>query len=242
MKLTETRAREERRTQAAPISLEHGRFEPGQVVQLFGIALAALAAGAAGGALLSWGVAGTGSRWGWLADLSTWVAVFGALVAGLGFALALAVTILAARGWWRHQARQDDWHYAQLAAYESAGGQESYREVTHRSLTCTEPGHALLVVLAVARRARAGESTPWSAPKLAGPVWYGQTRLGDISKPEAEEFGRFLAEVGALTGRTKGRAGQLVTTDPGELVDLVARNYGKYVPGRIERPEPDEGE
>lgn len=237
MNVTETRAREARRTQAAPVDLEHGRFEPGQVVQLFVVAVVALAAGSFGGVLLSIGTAGAGSSWGWLAGLSTWVAVFGALLAALGFALALAITVLAARGWWRHQARVDDWHYAQLDAYEQNGGQEATREVLERTLTTTEPTHALLVALAVLQRHREGVQTPWSSLQLRGPLWYNGVRIGDLSKSEAEQFSRLFAEVGAVQGRRKGHAGQLAAADEGQLLQLVAKNWGKHVPGRVERVE-----
>lgn len=239
MNMTETRAREQRRTQPAPVDLEHGRFEPGQVIRLFGIATGALAAGAAGGMLLTAGLQGTESRWGWLAGLSTWIAVFGALLMALAWALAAAVTALAARGWWRHQDRVDDWHFAQLAAYEAAGGQESSREVLQRTLTTTEPAHALLVALHVLQQAREGVPTPWSSPKLTGPLFYNGVRLGDLSKAEAEEFSKLFGAVGLVRGRRKGHAGELAVSTEQDVLRLVAQNYGRYVPGRIERADPE---
>lgn len=235
MNLTETRARESRLTQAAPVSLEHGRFEPGQVVQLWLVALGAIGAGSLGGLFLTWGSAAFDSEWGWLRGLGMWLAIFGVLLMVLSYAVAVAVSLLAARGWWMHQLRVDDWHIAQLAAYEAAGGQQVEREYTSRTLTTSEPAHALLVTLAVLDRARAGEATPWSSPKLTGPLWFGTVKLGELSKSEAEAFARLLGEVGAVTGKRKGYAGQLATSDPGELLALVARNYGKHVPGRVER-------
>lgn len=240
MHYSETRAREERRTQAAPVSLEHGRFEPRQVVQLWLVALGAIGAGSLGGLFITWGSAATDSTWGWVRGLGLWLAIFGGLTTVLSYAVALAVSVLAARGWWRHQARVDDWHYAQLDAYEAAGGQESRREVLQRTLTATEPAHALLVALSVVERARSGEATPWSSPKLTGDVWYGTVRLGELSKSEAEEFSKFFAEIGLVAGRKKGQAGKLVATSEQEVLQLVARNYGKYVPGRVERPEQEQ--
>lgn len=237
MHISEVRAREERRTQRAPVDLEHGRFEPGQITALWAIAAGAIAAGSVGGLLASWGLAGTGSNWGWVAAASTWLAVFGALMLALSYALATAITVLAARGWWRHQQRVDDWHWAQLDAYEAAGGQESVREVAQRTLSTQEPAHALLVALHVVQQAREGVSTPWSSPKLTGDLWYGSVRLGNLTKSEAESFSRLFAEVGAVVGRRKGHAGQLATVDEGQLLQLVARNYGRYIPGRIERTE-----
>lgn len=238
MHISERFAREERRTQKAPVDLEHGRFEPSQITALWAIAAGAIAAGSVGGLLASWGLAGTTSSWGWVAAASTWLAMFGALLLALSYALATAITVLAARGWWRHQQRVDDWHWAQLEAYEAAGGVESVREVAQRTLSTQEPAHALLVALHVVQQAREGVATPWSSPKLAaGPLFYQGVRLGEVSKPEAEAFSRLLAEVGAVVGRRKGHAGQLAAVDEGQLLQLVAKNYGKYVPGRVERPE-----
>lgn len=235
--LTETRAREERRTQPAPVDLEHGRFEPHQVVSLWGIAAAALAVGSFGGLLVSWGSATLTSSWGWLAGLGMWLAIFGVLLMVLSYAVALAISLLATRGWWLHQQRVEDWHQVQITAYEAAGGQETRREVLQRTLTTSEPAHALLVALHVVQQAREGVATPWSSPKLTGPLFYNGVRLGDLSKAEAEDFSRLLAEVGLVKGRRKGFAGQLAAASEGEVLQLVASNYGKYVPGRIQRPE-----
>lgn len=233
MNVHETRARENRRTQAAPVDLEHGRFDPEQVVQLFIIAACALGAGSIGGVLASWGMAGAGSSWGPLAALARWLGIFGALLCGLSFATAGAITVLAARGWWRHQARVDDWHYAQLDAYEHAGGQEIEREVLQRSLSLSEPLHALAVALHVVERARAGESTPWASTKLRGPVWYGQLHLGELTKTDAEAWSNALADVGMVKGRRKGYAGELAVKTEGEVLQLVSRNWGKIAPGKL---------
>lgn len=232
MNLQETRARENRRTQAAPVDLEHGRFQPDQVVQLYIVAAIALAAGAVGGVLMSWGLAGAGSTWGWLATLSTWIAIFGGLLALLSFGTAGAISFLAASGWWRHQARVDDWHFAQLAAYEHAGGQEIEREVLQRSLSLSEPLHALAVALHVVERARAGEPTPWASTKLRGVITYGHLSLGELSKTDAEAWSLALADVGIVRGRRKGYAGELAVQSEGEVLQLVSRNWGKIAPGK----------
>jgi hypothetical protein len=236
MQFKELKAREERRTQAAPVSLEHGAFEPAQVVALWAIALAAIAVGSVGGLLISWGSAGADHPWGWVRGLALWLALFGGLTTVLSYAVALAVAALAARGWWRHQLRVDDWHYAQLDAYVAAGGAESVREVSERTLTVADPAHALLVALAVLQAHREGIATPWSGPKLTGPLWYAGVRLGELAKGDAEQFSRLLGDVGAVTGRRKGFAGTLAATSEGELLALVARNYGRHAPGRLTAP------
>lgn len=242
MQAREISARESTRVQAAPVDLEFGKFEPGQVVRLFAIAAGALGAGALGGLLLSWGAAGSSSSWGWLAALGLWVGVFGALLLALGFALAGAVTVLAARSWWRHQARVDDWHFAQLAAYEAAGGQEREREVSMRGLTLAEPLHVLGVALAVAERAQRGERSPWSSTQLRGDVWFGNMKLGQLGKGEAEDFSKALAQLGLVRGRVKGAAGQLATADYAEVLQLVASGYGKVRPGAPDRAEQEGGD
>lgn len=234
MQVREIQARESTRVQAAPVDLEHGRFEPGAAVRLFGIALGGLVAGALGGMLLSWGVAGTSSEWGPVASASVWVATFGALLLGLGFALALAITVLAARGWWRHQERVDDWHEAQLAAYTAAGGQQVEREVKIGTLSTSEPLHVLAVALHVVEQAQRGERTPWASTALRGDVWWGNLKLGQLGKSDAEDFSKALAQLGLIRGRSKGAAGQLVTTDPAEALTLVAKNYGKVKPGAVD--------
>jgi hypothetical protein len=240
--ITETRARELRRTQPAPVDLEHGRFEPGQVLKLWGIAAGALGVGSLGGLFISWGSAASSSHWRLVASAGLWLLIFGVLLTVLSYAVALAISLLASRGWWQHQQRVEDWHYAQLAAYEAAGGQESQREVLQRTLSTSEPAHALLVALHIVQQAREGIATPWSSPKLAGGggLWYNGVRLGDLSKTEAEEFSRLFAEVGLVKGRKKGAAGQLAVTGEAEALQLVAQNWSKYVPGRVDRSELDE--
>lgn len=237
--ITETRAREERRTQAAPVDLEHGRFEPGQVLKLWGIAASALAVGSAGGLFISWGSAASSSHWRLVASAGLWLLIFGILLTVLSYAVALAISLLATRGWWQHQQRVEDWHYAQLAAYEAAGGQESNREVLQRTLDHSEPAHALLVALHVVQQAREGIATPWSSPKLAdgGGLWYNGVRLGNLSKTEAEEFSRLFGAVGLVHGRRKGHAGQLAVAGEAEALKLVAQNWSKFVPGRVDRTD-----
>jgi hypothetical protein len=63
-------------------------------------------------------------------------------------------------------------------------------------------------------------------------------KLGELGKGSAEEFSKAIAQLGLVKGRAKGSAGQLVTSEVGEVLELVARNYGKVRPGG---PVPDEG-
>jgi hypothetical protein len=60
--------------------------------------------------------------------------------------------------------------------------------------------------------------------------------MGDLSKADAEQFSTALATIGLVKGRKAGAAGQLATKDPGEVIQLVMRNYGKVRPGDIAYP------
>lgn len=237
MKVQERTATEQRRTQAAPVDLEHGALEAGRVVELWLVVLAALGVASVGGLLAAWGWNAWGSLWPWLAGAGAWLFWLGLGVGLVSLSTAGAVLVLAGRGMYQHQLRVERWDAAQLAAYKQNGGQETHREYTERTLTTAQPMHVLAVALAVAELVRTEGGTPWSGPQLVGPVRLGNVKLGELGKREAEEMGRALAEMGVITGRGKGTAGQLVTTDPQQLVQLVTRNYGRYVPGRVDRAE-----
>lgn len=234
LKATNISAREATRVQAAPVDLEHGRFEPDHVVRLFAIAVGGLGSSAFGGLLLSWGAGVSNYRSGFVSALGVWLAVFGGLMFLLGLALAGAVIFLGSLGWWRHIGRVDDWHYAQLNAYESAGGQESEREVHVGSLSVREPSHLALVIIHVLDRASRDAAPSWTSTALRGDLWCGNVKLGQLSKPQAEEFAKALAQLGLVTGRVKGSAGQLATRDMGSALALLGAGYGKVRPGALE--------
>jgi hypothetical protein len=64
--------------------------------------------------------------------------------------------------------------------------------------------------------------------------------VGDLGKADAEQFSTALSTLGLVRGRKAGAAGQLVTNDLAEALQLVKRNYGKLRPGEITRSQEEE--
>ena len=129
--------------------------------------------------------------------------------------------------WYGYQLRRDAWHRAELRAYSQAGGQVVDRQLTVKALTTSEPAHLLLVALALAEKIRNGQAREPSLAALQGDVWCGLFKVGELSKPAAEEFLTALAQMGVIKGRTKGKAGQLATLDAGELYTLATTRAGR---------------
>lgn len=230
-------AREKVYTQAGAMDEDAGRLVANEAIQFAGICGASLAVGCVCVLIgtTSAGVDDYAPAWLW--TLSTFGMWFGGIGALFAFGFGGAVGYLTLRGWFAYQARLANWHDAHVAAYRAAGGQQTERQVTVSALTLNEPLHVLAVALAVVdKHAETGRVT-WSGPALRGDVWVGRLRLGDLGKSDAEQFSTALTTLGLVKGRKAGAAGQLVTTDPAEVLQLVKRNYGKLRPGEITRPQ-----
>lgn len=139
--------------------------------------------------------------------------------------------------WYGYQLRRDAWHRAELRAYSQAGGQVVDRQLTIKALTIQEPAHLLLVALALAERARRGDLKEPSTAALTGDVWLGRVKVGELTKAQAEEFGKAFAQVGLIKGRKAGYAGQLAAVDPAQVIDMVTTKAGRVKVGEPERAE-----
>jgi hypothetical protein len=238
MQTTNITARERIGTQDAPMNEDTGRLVANEAIQFAAIAGAALCIGAvcvlvATAAL----VGGDSYEWGIVRLLRSFGLLFGTSGAIVCYGFAGVVSWLTIRGWIAYQQRLANWHTAHLAAYKLSGGQQRERELTIRTMTLAEPLHVLAVALAVVERHREDGSVTWSGPALRGEVWIGRLRMGDLGKNDSEQFSAALATLGIVKGRKAGAAGQLVTKEPAEVIDLVKRNFGKLRPGEVVRAE-----
>lgn len=138
-----------------------------------------------------------------------------------------ALTAHCIQDWRDYQGRLKAWHLAELEAYRAAGGAQVDRQLSVKALTIAEPGHVLWVALALAEKIRNGQAEEPSVAALAGDVWVGRVKVGELSRTQAEDFARALAQVGVIKGRRPGKAGQLATTNPAELIDLVTTRAGR---------------
>lgn len=231
-------ARERISTQAGAMDLDAGRLLLADAVKAFFISASAWVFVCAGLLLVrvSWGgdryehVAVATARW--------FFATLGGGLAALALAAAVSTMFLLVRGWFRYARRLEEWHRVQLWAYTQAGGQQVDRTLTIKSMTAQEPAHVLLAALALAARVRAGDVTEPSVSALQGAVWLNFVQVGELTKPGAEEMLRAFSQVGLIRGRTKGRAGQLVTLDPAEILELVTTRAGRIKAPAPELPEP----
>jgi hypothetical protein len=235
----EVTAREKVLTQSAPMNEDAGRLVANEAIQFAGIAGASLAIGSVCVLIAQASLGGDTfdpAPLRWLRGFGLLLGASGGL---LGFGFAGLVLWLTIRGWVSYQERLERWHFAHLAAYEAAGGQQSERELKITSLSLAEPLHVLAVALAVVDKHNETGRITWSGPALRGDVWIGRLRVGDLGKADAEQFSTALSTLGLVRGRKAGAAGQLVTNDLAEALQLVKRNYGKLRPGEISRPEPE---
>lgn len=230
-------AREKVLTQAAPMNEDAGRLVANEAIQFAGIAGASLAIGSVCVLIAQAALGGDSYDPAPLRWLRSFGLLLGASGGLLGFGFAGLVLWLTIRGWVSYQDRLERWHFAHLTAYESAGGQATEREVRISALSLSEPLHVLAVALAVVDKHNETGRVTWSGPALRGEVWLGRLRLGDLGKSDAEQFSAALTTLGLVRGRKAGAAGQLATTDPGQVLQLVKKNYGKLRPGEITRPE-----
>lgn len=236
MQRVDISTRERISTQAGAMDLNAGRLILAEAVKLFVVSAGAWLLVVMG--LLLVGLMWGGDRYEWHAVRLMRYAVggFGAGLATLAAGAAGASSHILIRGWYRYAARLEEWHRAELRAYRAAGGQVVDRSYTVRALTIQEPAHVVLVALALAERARREEGFKPSVETLRGDVWLGRVKVGELSKPTAEEFARALHQVGLLKGRKAGYAGQLTTVDPGEIIELVTTRAGRIRQLDQERP------
>lgn len=236
--------RERISTQSGAMALDVGRLELGAAVKLFFYSLGAWFLCCLGVLLISaaWGGspyehrAWTAIRW--------FIGTFGAGMSALASSTAATAVYLLVDGWFDYRARLQAWHRAELRAYRAAGGQQVDRQLTVKALTIQEPAHVILVALALAAKIRNGQVTEPSTAALQGDIWLGLVKVGELSKPQSEEFLRALHQVGLIKGRTKGKAGNLVTVEPAEILDLVTTRAGRIrqLPEPAEPAEPKGGD
>lgn len=233
-------AREKVLTQPTPMDQDAGRLVANEALQLAIIAGGALALGSVCVLIAQLAVGGDSYEPGPIRALRSFGVLLGASGGFLAYGFSFVVSWLTVRGWIAYQERLERWHFAQLAAYEAAGGQQTEREVRISAMTLAEPLHVLAVCLSVVERHKETGRVTWSGPALRGEIWLGRLRMGDLGKSDAEQFSTALATLGLVKGRKTGAAGQLATTDPGEVIELVKRNFGKLRPGEISRPQIEE--
>lgn len=237
MQRLDVSTRERISTQAGAMNLDSGRLLLAEAVKAFGVSLAAWFLVCLGALLVQAALAAIWSASD-VARLFLWfVGTFGAGMMALAGTAAACTMYLLVASWFSYRRRLEAWHRAELRAYTLAGGQQVDRQLTIKALTVQEPAHVLLVALALAAKIRAGTVSEPSVAALQGDVWLGLIKAGELSKPAAEEFGRALHQMGLIKGRTKGKAGQLATVDPGEIIDLVSSRAGRIRQLEGERPQ-----
>lgn len=219
--------RERISTQSGAMNLDAGRATISDGVKLFlltcGAWLVIISGLLMGAASLR---AGAYEHW-FVTLLRFWAGGLGAGLAGIAAFYGGAFAHLFVSEWYGYQLRRDEWHTAELIAYRRAGGQVVDRQISVKALTTAEPAHLLLVALSLAERAQRGAIKEPSAASLQGDVWLGMIKAGELTKPQSEEFGTALAQIGLITGRKKGHAGRLLTTDFAEVYQLVTTRAGR---------------
>jgi hypothetical protein len=191
--------------------LDDGRLDVGRAAVLAGFVFGALLLGALG----AWGAAAQ------LGGGSGAVMLLGLAVALLAWGFGGAVGYLGALEWLDRRRRVEEWHAAALAAYEAAQGAETIEQVSEYTLTTSNPAHVLLAALWTHFRLREGVETPYSARKLAGPLFLAGRRAGELSKLGGEEMSKRFAELGLVQGRAEGRAGEWIPESAEEVWDTV---------------------
>lgn len=220
-------ARERISTQAGAMNLDAGRPALAEAVKLFLFSAAAWVVCCLGLVVVAavWG--GSAYEHRAITLLRYLAGGTGAGLAGLAVFYGGAIAHVFVSEWYGYQARRDAWHRAELRAYSQAGGQLVDRQLTVKALTTQEPAHLLLVTLALAEKIRNGQAREPSLAALQGDIWCGRVKVGELSKPAAEEFLAALGQMGVITGRKKGVAGQLVTTDLAELYTIATTKAGR---------------
>lgn len=220
-------ARERIHTDAGAMQLDPGRPSLGEVVKLFVFCAAMLLVINMGVLLVSLVWDGSPGEWRVWSALRLFIGGTGGSIAALAAYFGTGAGRYFWDEWRAYVRRRDDWHYAGLEAYERAGGQVVDRQLTVKALTVHEPAHLLLVSLALAEKIRAEQAAEPSLSALQGDIWLGRIKVGELNKPAAEEFLKALNQMGVITGRSKGRAGQLATVEPAGLIELVSNRAGR---------------
>lgn len=239
MKQIDYSSREKITTGKGPMDLDGGALRVKEAVRVLTLATMGTGAGAVALALALLLGELAALRWPVISEVAAVLSAGATLAAALLWCGAFGLVGVYS---WRvvsHQLRLERWHRAELAAYRVAGGAQVDRQMAIRALTIHEPQHVLNVALALAERARRNELPAASVAALTGDIWLGRVKVGELSKRQAELFVMALKQVGVITGGRKGAAGQLATTDPGQIIELVSTRAGRIreLPAR-----PDEDE
>jgi hypothetical protein len=190
--------------QAPPVDMGAGRFESKS---------GALSAAFSVGMFLIAVIGFFLCTWSWPSEpFQPWTPVrFGGLAFGVTLIVAgglfgFMAAKLTLRGWQEYQDYLFDQRQVYLNAYEAQGGQTVESEVRVDTLRPDDPGDYILALV------YAYISGKHSIEDLRGPVLIGSrhlTRVGLISKPAAERFGRLFSAHGVVVGREERKAGQL---------------------------------
>lgn len=220
-------ARERISTQAGAMNLDAGRPQLAEAVKLFLFSAAAWVVCCIGLVIVAavWG--GSAYEHRAIVLLRYLAGGTGAGLAGLAAFYGGAMAHVFVSEWYGYQARRDAWHRAELRAYSQAGGQVVDRQLTVKALTTQEPAHLLLVALALTEKIKNGQAKEPSLSALQGDIWCGRVKVGELSKPAAEEFLTALAQMGIIRGRTKGKAGELAALDLAEVYQLATTRAGR---------------
>jgi hypothetical protein len=192
-----------------PIDLDAGRLDVVRAALAGFFVLAALLLASLGGWLLA-------RMWAY----SLLGVVVGFVLAVVGLLFGSVVLWVSVREWLDHRERVADWHAVALDNYADAGG-EVVEHVSEWSFTASNPAHVLLMALWVQRAIADGRDTPWSNRSLAGPMFISNRRVGDLTRPAAEEMGRQFARLGLIAGRSERYAGDWVPTSEAEVISSV---------------------
>lgn len=183
---------------------------------------AAIAGGYVLGALLL----ATLGAWLITLDIAWYVRVVGACIVLASVIYGSTTSVIILLGWFDYRRRVAEWHKASLEDYRRAGG-ETYEAQRDTQLRANEFGDVLLAALSVYLRIKAKEEQPYSVRQLAGPVFVKNHRVGDLTKPKAEAMSKAFGELGIVTGRVEGFAGDWQPKTADELIDLVVKKWNR---------------
>lgn len=197
-----------RRAFTPPVDLDAGALSVAQALGAFGFCLGALLVACLGA---------------WLARWLLWP---GLVLFVVGVAFGLVVLYVAVTAWLDHRSRLRDWHELSLDSFAASGG-EVVEHISEYEMSSQNAAHVLLAALWVHRRLSDDtlSGVPWSVRGLAGPVFVGGSRVGNISKGQAEELGRMFARLGLVAGRAPGTAGDWLPRSADDVLELVCSKW-----------------
>lgn len=160
-------------------------------------------------------------EWGGWALLGFCVGI-GVAILGLILAIVPMADVMADAA--AHRRRVREAFQLELELRESAGGVVVHEEFEEFCFYAERPNDMLLIITALTRRAQTDPQwRPSIATLIDEGVWVGRRKLGNVNTSQARKILTELSEMGFITGRTDGSAGEWVYKELDAAVDRYER-------------------